>query len=224
MPGLGRHGTRAHDSQTQATDARALADDRSWQSRHDRLRSPHSRVGRGPSVPETANVAPPLRLRAGALPASPVGPAPEFALATAARLEGFPRTQGTSTGTARAAPQGSLELAFPQGMEPPGSRSDSSGDVEMAAEAKCLSPGAGGHPGAASVSIGSRVWASMAQTSRTTLRAKIADSRQKAAGATGLEPATSGVTGRHSNQLSYAPQSVRASIGPGRRRPVVWRM
>src|SRR5690606_37058338 len=25
------------------------------------------------------------------------------------------------------------------------------------------------------------------------------------AGATGLEPATSGVTGRHSNQLSYAP-------------------
>jgi hypothetical protein len=27
----------------------------------------------------------------------------------------------------------------------------------------------------------------------------------KLAGATGLEPATSGVTGRHSNQLSYAP-------------------
>src|SRR5665648_292524 len=66
--------------------------------------SRHARKGRGPSVPETANVAPPLRLRAGALPASPVGPAPEFALATAAGLEGFPRTQGTSTGTARAAP------------------------------------------------------------------------------------------------------------------------
>jgi hypothetical protein len=35
------------------------------------------------------------------------------------------------------------------------------------------------------------------------------------AGATGLEPATSGVTGRHSNQLSYAPAGVRAS--PARR-------
>jgi hypothetical protein len=31
----------------------------------------------------------------------------------------------------------------------------------------------------------------------------------KLAGATGLEPATSGVTGRHSNQLSYAPAGER---------------
>ena len=29
--------------------------------------------------------------------------------------------------------------------------------------------------------------------------------RREMAGATGLEPATYGVTGRHSNQLSYAP-------------------
>src|SRR4051812_46259536 len=29
--------------------------------------------------------------------------------------------------------------------------------------------------------------------------------RDRATGATGLEPATSGVTGRHSHQLSYAP-------------------
>ncbi len=28
---------------------------------------------------------------------------------------------------------------------------------------------------------------------------------EKVAGVTGLEPATSGVTGRHSNQLSYTP-------------------
>ena len=33
------------------------------------------------------------------------------------------------------------------------------------------------------------------------------------AGATGLEPATSGVTGRHSNQLSYAPAGAGATLG-----------
>ncbi len=31
--------------------------------------------------------------------------------------------------------------------------------------------------------------------------------KTKMAGVTGLEPATSGVTGRHSNQLSYTPAS-----------------
>ena len=35
-------------------------------------------------------------------------------------------------------------------------------------------------------------------------------SGKELAGATGLEPATSGVTGRHSNQLSYAPAGDRA--------------
>jgi hypothetical protein len=34
-------------------------------------------------------------------------------------------------------------------------------------------------------------------------------------GATGLEPAASGVTGRRSNQLSYAPGDVRVYGSPG---------
>jgi hypothetical protein len=34
-----------------------------------------------------------------------------------------------------------------------------------------------------------------------------------ATGATGLEPATSGVTGRRSNQLSYAPQASETQYG-----------
>ena len=39
------------------------------------------------------------------------------------------------------------------------------------------------------------------------------------AGVTGLEPATSGVTGRHSNQLSYTPAMgahIRTSVQKGR--------
>ena len=43
------------------------------------------------------------------------------------------------------------------------------------------------------------------------------------AGATGLEPAASGVTGRRSNQLSYAPEKARIfglSCGCGEIRPV----
>ncbi len=40
-----------------------------------------------------------------------------------------------------------------------------------------------------------------------------ADDEATKAGATGLEPATSGVTGRRSNQLSYAPKGVRAARG-----------
>ena len=36
----------------------------------------------------------------------------------------------------------------------------------------------------------------------------------KVAGVTGLEPATSGVTGRHSNQLSYTPASGEGAYVP----------
>src|SRR5690606_2981637 len=39
----------------------------------------------------------------------------------------------------------------------------------------------------------------------TESRGRAADRAHQGAGATGLEPATSGVTGRRSNQLSYAP-------------------
>ena len=38
---------------------------------------------------------------------------------------------------------------------------------------------------------------------------------EKVARATGLEPATSGVTGRHSNRLSYARASDRIAKAPG---------
>src|SRR5271156_4889284 len=44
---------------------------------------------------------------------------------------------------------------------------------------------------------------------------------QSMAGATGLEPATSGVTGRRSNQLSYAPE---ASTGAATPTPFGWRV
>ena len=39
---------------------------------------------------------------------------------------------------------------------------------------------------------------------------------EKRAGATGLEPATSGVTGRRSNQLNYAPRRCGAQTALGR--------
>ena len=43
-------------------------------------------------------------------------------------------------------------------------------------------------------------------------------------GATGLEPATSGVTGRRSNRLSYAPRDAGDSMARvGRATPIEWR-
>jgi hypothetical protein len=45
----------------------------------------------------------------------------------------------------------------------------------------------------------------------TTMAATVA-AKGSATGATGLEPATSGVTGRRSNQLSYAPWRSGASM------------
>jgi hypothetical protein len=41
------------------------------------------------------------------------------------------------------------------------------------------------------------------------------------AGATGLEPATSGVTGRRSNQLSYAPSGGTGSMATPRAQPIL---
>ena len=48
--------------------------------------------------------------------------------------------------------------------------------------------------------------------------AAFAAAQRRLAGATGLEPATYGVTGRHSNQLSYAPAGARGAFGAARRR------
>ena len=61
--------------------------------------------------------------------------------------------------------------------------------------------------------VWTRVWTRRASKMRLSARplnekARVAGLVRRA-GATGLEPATSGVTGRRSNQLSYAPRGVR---------------
>jgi len=55
-------------------------------------------------------------------------------------------------------------------------------------------------------------------TETTKLRVFVANKRKKMAGTTGLEPATSDVTGRRSNQLNYVPQHVEHSQGNTRGR------
>src|SRR5207302_1035855 len=64
-----------------------------------------------------------------------------------------------------------------------------------------------------------RRWCTTGCSARTRQAAKRQDTQNPAicraftAGATGLEPATSGVTGRRSNQLSYAPSAGTSKYG-----------
>ena len=54
------------------------------------------------------------------------------------------------------------------------------------------------------------------RASESTKAAEVAaDQVLRLAGPTGLEPATSGVTGRRSNRLNYDPASVGISLTPG---------